>query len=258
LNKKNNKEYLISSIVKALDVILILSSNEDISIRKLGEKLNISKSTLHRILRTLEHKNFVRQDIKNKKYSLGLKFYELGNKIKDKFKIRNISYPFMKDLNNLYQETVQLAIIDKETILIVESIEGTKELRVFAPAGRRLPITYGNFGKIFLAQMPYETILDFLKKYPLKKYAKNSIVDEKLFLQEIENVKIKGIAVGIDDPIDTAFTVAVPIFGYNKDVIASIGLSGAKIPKNMGRLQQIELSLKEISRQISAQLGLKI
>ena len=200
----------------------------------------------------------MRQDIKNKNYSLGLKFYELGNKIKNKFKIRNISYPFMIDLNNLYQETVQLAIIDKETILIVGSIEGTKELRVFAPEGRRFPITYGNFCKIFLAHMSYDTTLDFLKKYPLKKYAKNSIIDEKLFLQEIGNVKIKGVAVGIDDPIDAAFTVAVPIFGYYKDVIASIALSGAKNPKNIESLPQIELSLKEISSQISAQLGLII
>ena len=258
MKKEISESYLISIVDKALDVILELSHNEDISIRELGKKLNISKSTLYRILRTLECKDFVRKDINNKKYLLGLKVFELGNTIKENFEIQNISYPFMKNLQNLYKETVQLAIVDKETIFIIETIEGTREIRIFSKAGQRFPMTYGNFAKIFLAQMPYNTILALIKKYPLKKYAKNSIIDEELFIKEIEKVKVKGVSVGINDPIDTAFSIAVPIFGYHKEVMASIAISGANIPNNIKRLTQIELSLKKASRQISSQLGFKI
>lgn len=255
LNKKNNETYLISTVDNALEVLLALSQNEGLSIRELSKELDISRSTLYRILRTLQHKDFVRQDLDTEKYSLGFKVFELGNTIKEKFDIRNIAYPYLKKLRDSTGETVQLAAVDNEEIVILEIIEGIGELRIFSSAGLRFPVTYGNFGKVFLAQKDDEEISKLIEKYPLKKYALNSITKQKEFLKKLEEVRRLGVAIGIDDPIDCAFGIAAPIFDHKKQIIAFIGLSGPKTPYNMENLEGIAKRVKKISEKISKEIG---
>ena len=251
-----NKKYLISSIDKALNLLIFLSNNKRTSLKNLERALNIPKSSLYRILRTLEEKDFVRQDNNDNYYSLGFKILELSRKLKEGLSIRNVAYPFLKELYDQYQETIQLAVVNKETILIIESIEGVKDIRVFSPVGRKLPITYGNFAKVFLSQMTDDDILSLLVKYPLKKYAENSIMDNKIFLKEVKKVKERNVAIGINDPIDAAFSVVVPIFGQRKEIIiACICISGGNTPENLGKLLEIESSLKKASMEISKQMG---
>lgn len=255
LGKKNNETYLISSVDNALEVLLALSLKEGLSIRELSKELGISRSTLYRILRTLQHKDFVRQDIDTEKYSLGFKVFELGTSVKEKFDIRNIAYPYLKELRDSTGETVQLAAVDKEEIVILEIIQGIGELRIFSSAGLRFPITYGNFGKVFLAQKPDDKIIKLIEKYPLKKYAVNSIIEREAFLRNLEEVRSLGFSIGIDDPIDCAFCIASPIFDHNQQIIASIGLSGPKTPSNMENLDKIAATIKDVSQKISRELG---
>lgn len=255
MNKKNNETYLISTVDNALEVLLALSQKQGLSIRELSKELDIARSTLYRILRTLQHKDFVRQDMDTEKYSLGFKVFELGNSIKEKFDIRNISYPYLRKLRDSTGETVQLAAVDDEEIVILEIIEGVGELRIFSSAGLRFPVTYGNFGKVFLAQKDDEAILELIKKYPLKKYALNSITKQQEFLEKLEEVRTMGVVIGIDDPIDCAFGIAAPIFDYKKQIIACIGLSGPKTPYNMENLEEIAERVKEISKKISKEIG---
>lgn len=255
MGKKNNETYLISSVDNALEVLLVLSLKEGLSIRELSKELGISRSTLYRILRTLQHKDFVRQDVDTEKYSLGFKVFELGTSVKEKFDIRNIAYPYLKKLRDSTGETVQLAAVDKEEIVILEIIQGMGELRIFSSAGLRFPITYGNFGKVFLAQKTDDKIIKLIEKYPLKKYAVNSIIEREAFLRNLEEVRSLGFSIGIDDPIDCAFGIASPIFDHNQQAIASIGLSGPKTPNNMENIDKIAATIKEVSQKISRELG---
>lgn len=252
--KELKAPYTISIVDDTLKVISALGSAEDKSIRELGNQLSIPKSTLYRILRTLEVKDFVRQD-KNEKYSLGLKFFELGMMLKEKFDIKNLAYPHIVDLRNRSGETIQLAIVDRQSILLIDSVEGINDLRVFSRAGQRLPITYGNFAKVFLCEYTDDEVCALLHKYPLKRYGAASIMDNQVFLECLRDVKKTQLAMGIDDPMDGVFAIAVPIRNRERATVASISLVGAKTPANISKLEYFKKELIKTARMISRELG---
>ncbi|MFE4708845.1 IclR family transcriptional regulator [Peribacillus simplex] len=218
----------ISSVEKAIDILLALQSKNNKSIRELGEELNISKSALHRTLQTLESRGFVKQDQLSEKYSLGYKILELSASLKKDIEIRNLAYEHMEELRNLVGDTIQLAILNGESILIIETVDGTNDLRVFSQAGEKYPITYGNFGRVFLSQFSTEEVKRYIKKYPLKRYASKSIVDEAIFLEKLKTVKDLGLSTSIDDPIEGAFSMAAPIYDFQGNIVASLAISGVK------------------------------
>jgi DNA-binding IclR family transcriptional regulator len=256
LSKKKATTYTISIVDDTLKVISALANREDKSIRELGSELAIPKSTLYRILRTLEAKDFVRQGENSEKYSLGLKFFEFGMMLKEKFDIKNLAYPHILDLRNRTKETIQLAIVDRQEILILDTVEGTHDLRVFSRAGRRLPLTYGNFGKVFLSDYTDDEVGAMLRKYPLKRYGANSVMDNQVFVEHVKEVREKRISVGIDDPIDGAFAIAVPIMSRESKTVAAISMAGAKTQANITRLEHFKEELMETARLVSRDLGL--
>lgn len=222
------KTSTVSSVEKAIDILLALQRENKKSIRELGEELNISKSALHRTLQTLESRGFVRHDVLSEKYSLGYKILELSESLKKDIEIRNLAYEYMEELRNLVGDTIQLAIPDDGSVLIIETVDATNDLRVFSRAGKKYPITYGNFGRVFLSDLSTEEVKRYLKNYPLKKYASKSIVDEDVFLERIQTVKKQGLSTSIDDPIEGAFSMAAPIYDSQGKVVASIAVSGVK------------------------------
>jgi DNA-binding IclR family transcriptional regulator len=246
-----NKTSNISSVEKAIDILLALQRENKKSIRELGEELNISKSALHRTLQTLESRGFVRQDLLSEKYSLGYKILELSESLKKDIEIRNLAYEYMEELRNLIGDTIQLAILDDESILIIETVDGTNELRVFSRSGKKYPITYGNFGRVFLSQLSTEEVKRYLKKYPLKRYASKSIVDEDIFLEKVNTVREQGLSTSIDDPIEGAFSMAAPIYDSQGKIVASLAISGVKTSQSGKSPIELEKLTKLYAAKIS-------
>ncbi|MCD8874085.1 IclR family transcriptional regulator [Mammaliicoccus sciuri] len=246
----------ISSIEKAVDILEILSRENNKSIRSLGEDLGITKSTLHRILKTLEIRGLVRKDSSTEKYTLGYKILELSTHLSLQNDLRNIALEHMKKLADATNETVQLAVIDHENILVIETVEGYGQLRVYAKAGEKYPITYGNFGKVFLSkENDLDNISKWIEKYPLQQYASKSIMDQKEYIKHIKEVKENKISIGIDDPIEGAISIAVPIENKWGDIIAVLAIAGVKTEDKLNNLDELMTQVKQYGVKITQELG---
>src|SRR5699024_11599692 len=71
---------------------------------------------------------------------------------------------YMEKLSDETGDTVQLALVENDEILIIDTIEGMNEIRVFAQAGQKYPITYGSFGKVFMSSTHDEELRAVLKE----------------------------------------------------------------------------------------------
>lgn len=245
---------LITTVDNAITILFVIGEQAGKSIRELSSEVGISKSTLHRTLQTLEHRGLVKQDRETKTYSLGYSILELASYLKDQIEINHIAYPFMKKLRDDVNETIQLAVMNNESILVVEALEGTNLMRMYSHPGETHAPMYGNFGKVFMSALPDDQVLEMIEKFPLKQYGVNSITDSTQYLEALNQVRIEGIALGIDDPIDGAFSVAAPIYNRKNQVIASVALVGAKTPNNLDNLIEIQDKLKEASNEITKKL----
>lgn len=245
---------LIASVDNAITILFTIGEQSGKSIRELSSEVGMSKSALHRTLQTLEHRGLVKQNRETKTYSLGYSILELSSFLKGHLEINHIAYPFMERLRDDINETVQLAVMNNESILVVEALEGTNLMRMFSQPGETHALTYGNFGKVFMSALPDDQVLEVIEKYPLKQYGVNSITNITGYLEKLNGVRTEGISLGIDDPIDGAFSIAAPIYNRNNQVIASLALVGAKTPNNLDNLIEIQDKLKKASYEISEKL----
>lgn len=242
---KNEK---VSSVEKAMDILIALGNTNDKTIRELSEYLDITRSSTHRILQTLEMKGMVFKNPVTEKYSLGLKILELSVVIKEGNIIRDMATKHMRDLSEKLEDTLQLAIHENDEIIIIDIVEGSSDLRIFSRPGQTYPVTYGNFGKIFLSSMEDEIVNRLLKNSGL-------YIDEETFKKEIEQVREEGISVGMDTPIKGAVSMAVPILNSVGDTVASLSVVCVKTEDKLINMDNIKKQLIECGKKISADLG---
>ena len=254
MTANKEKVSMVSSVDKAIDILLVLGETDNKTIRELGQQLDITKSTLHRILQTLEVRGLVKKNNLTEKYALGYKILELGSHLKLQNEIRELAITHMEGLRDRIGDTVQLAILEDDEIMIIETVEGTNALRVFAQPGQKYPITYGNFGKVFLAYQTPSNVLHHIKNNPLKKYASASIVEEEKFIIKVNEVRETKISISVDDPIEGAFSMAVPIVKRNGDIVASLAIAGVKTQENLDNIDQLQDIIKEYAERISNEL----
>ncbi|MFJ7971540.1 IclR family transcriptional regulator [Psychrobacillus sp. NPDC096389] len=255
MDTSNNKTQRLTTLDSAIDVLLALDSENSKSIRELGQELDVSKSTLHRILQTFENRGLIKQDLNTMKYSLGLMILELGKGLKETNELRKIAYPLMEQLRDETGETIQLAIQEEDKIVILENIDGTNLYRLFSQSGMTFPLTYGNFGKIFLSRMDTKEILSIMEKHPLKKYSPQSIIDPELFLKKISEVKNAGICIGVDDPTEGAYSIICPIVNHRGETVAAISVAGVKTSIALENIKETEQLIRKTALSISRKIG---
>ncbi len=243
MNDKEVKKQTITAVDRAIDVLSALGIGQNRTIRDLGNELDITKSTLHRLLQTLEYRGLVKKDAVTEKYALGYKILELAADLKKDHEIREIAYSHMQTLSEEHGDTVQLAILENEEIVIVETVDGTNDLRVFAQPGQKYPVTYGNFGRVFLSGYSDEKIKELISSMPKNEADK--------FLEEVSEVRKNKAAVGIDTPIEGAVSIAVPILNSRDEIVASLSLAGVKTQVKTEKIDQIKISVIETGGKIS-------
>lgn len=254
----NQKDELIktnSTLERALYLLEQLSLSEGkLGIRELAESANLPKSTIHRILETLQKTGFVEQDALTEKYSIGLKAIEIGMSGLMKADLVEASIPHLRDLAATTGQTAFLAVYNEGEIVFIYKAEGTSSVITNANLGTRNPMHCTGLGKAFLAFFSLEDVDKIMGQKGLARYTDTTITDQQLLLQELSKIRQTGVAVNREEHDKGLSSIATPIFNYTGLVVAAISVAGPteRIFENQ---EQIENLLKEKSTHISKRLG---
>lgn len=138
---------------KAVQILEALrASDDDLSIRAIAARTDLSKSSVQRLLRDLVDTQLAIQDESTRGYRLGPRLLALGSTYYRKLNVRQVALPYMTQLRDDVGETVGLTIRAADDILHVEQVEVSAQLRASFDVGRRLPLWSGAPGRLFLAE----------------------------------------------------------------------------------------------------------
>ena len=95
-----------TSLHKAIDIIqLLLDRQEFLDFNEISKTLDMPRSSAYKYLAVLRERGFLDYEPNTKRYSLGLKFMELGNLVKSQIRIDQVALPYMKKLAQAMKET---------------------------------------------------------------------------------------------------------------------------------------------------------
>lgn len=214
------------SVERALAILSLYSrEKQEWGITEISQEVQLPKSTVHGLVKTLEKHNFLYMG-DNGKYRLGVKVFELGMAYSANIKLTTAAEQVVRQLVDRYKQTVHVAIYaGRMAILVVSSRAGGSG--VLAPrVGAGIPAYCTGVGKVLLAWQKTQVIEDFLQNEPLMPITKNTITDQERFREELAGIRRQGYAIDRGEALPETGCIAAPIFGADGEIVAAISVSG--------------------------------
>lgn len=215
----------------------------------------MSKTTVHRLLATLENKRFITRDGTTGLYRLGFRFIEMASLVLQDADLHRWAQPYLRRLSAEYGETVDLSILDGSHVIYLEVIESPQRVKLAAAVGQRLPALFTASGKALLAYLPADTVRKIIDDN-LAESSKNNPSSMEEMIADLRVTADRGYAISEQEYEDAINAVAAPIFDKDKNPIASIAIVGPSYRLNKDRLPTLGESLREMTRTISSEIGL--
>jgi IclR family transcriptional regulator, KDG regulon repressor len=246
----------VQSVDRALIILEILKEQLDgLGITELANRMDLSKSTIHRLLTSLKNQGYVRQDPVSERYLLGLKLIELGSIVTQSLEIRKIASPFMKRMVDETGETSHLVVMEDGEVAYIEKIESPYTIRMYSLIGKRAPVHCTGVGKAMLAQLPEDQVRKIIDKRGLKKLTENTITTLDGLLFELKEIREKGYSRDMEEHEAGIQCVAAPVFNHVGDVIAGLSSSGPLMRMDEEKMRFCAERVVHYAREISKQLG---
>lgn len=249
----------VQSVDRSLSILEVLSDYENgLGITEISNKVNLHKSTVHRLLATLIYKGYVQQNEENNNYELTLKLFELGNKKVEKMNIVTASKPYLQEMMSKTNEVVHLVIREGTEIVYIAKVESQNVIRMHSRIGMRKPVYCTAVGKSMLAYMPEDEIEKIWRNSDIKKSTEDTIIDFEKFKENLKLVKQRGYATDEQENEIGIRCVAVSILNYKGEVCGAISISGSIISFTEEKKEEFSKLIIEYAIKISRELGYRV
>ncbi len=227
---------LLQSVDNALRVLeLFEGAIRELSLTEIARQLSLGKSTVHRLLATLEARDFVEQSPESGRYRLGVRLVHIGAHKLSNINVIDECHPILEQLAGITGETTHLSFYSGGRTTLVDKVKGSNPAVLASMIGHTTPAYASAPGKIFLAFMPraeQEDVLHHIEFQPRTPYTINNRVQ---LLEEIDKVRRDGFAEDQQEGDEGLVAFAAPIWGYENRLLAAMSVSGAASRMNSRR-----------------------
>lgn len=251
----NNQTGLIQSVQRAAAIMRSFTEMEpELSVMELSRRLNLHKSTISRMLSTLQYEGLVERNPETGRYRLGLGLISLAGVALGRLNARVAAQPYLDELVAATQETLNVAVLDGRDCVYIELAHSPQPIRYVGWIGRRTPLHSTAGGKVLLAyRSPEERTAVLPAALPV--YTPQTITDPAQLEEELAQVCRNGYAT-VHEEHEVGFSaIAAPIHDHTGRVIAALAISGPAYRLDTETVAGFVSPLRETTRRISADLG---
>jgi IclR family transcriptional regulator, KDG regulon repressor len=252
----SNSAYRVQVLDRTFSILTVLASSRlPLGPTDIGDRLNLNKSTVHRLLAVLERNRFVEREYDSGRYRLGLKLVELGGIALSRIDLHSVAKPFIERLAAETGETAHLGILRQTEIISLVNAEGTHTVRTPSTVGRRSPVHCTSQGKVLLAFQQGSVLDSLLRSYSFNSYTKKTIRSNSRFRLELARVRRDGFAVDEEEFEQGLRCIGAPVRDHTGAVVAAISIAGPSFRITGERTPELSRKVVSIADEISQTLG---
>jgi IclR family acetate operon transcriptional repressor len=241
----------VQSIERVLDLLEMLAdAGGALSLSELAATSGLPLPTVHRLMRTLVNRGYVRQEA-SRRYALGSRLVRLGET--SSRMLGTWLRPFLAQLVRETGETANLAMLEGDEVVYIAQVPSPHSMRMFTEPGRRVRPHCTAVGKALLAQLPPGQARALLGRDGLPAFTPATITDPDLLLAHLAVIREAGYAIdeGEQEVGVRCFAVAVP----DAPAPLAISTSGPQARMTDDAAARIVPALKHAARQMSATIA---
>jgi DNA-binding IclR family transcriptional regulator len=245
----------IPVIDRMMDVLALLERRPSgATIRDMVETLGLPRTTVYRILNTLQHHDMVRRSddgsLRLGPRLLALAARTIGNA--HDYDLASLSMPHLQGLSEQTGEGSKVSVLDGDGVLVVAAVQGSRDYALTVVPGQRLPLHAGAASKVLLAYLPKPQLQGLLGA-PLAGYTGRTIRDPHRLAAELARIRRQGFAHDKGEYAPSINAFAAPIPDRTGKVIAALSvpyLAGA----DKAHMEKIRVSVIAVAGAIAADL----
>lgn len=246
----------IQAVDRAVGILSLFSNARPLlGIKDISDEMGLPRPTVHGLVQSLVENRLLIRDVKTRKYSLGLKIYELGTVLAGTIEVNRVGAAAAQRLCRETELMVRLSIWDDmavyPTINILPSAESVR-LQQFGP---KVPAYASASGKAILAFSPEEFIQAYLEQVQFTVFTKNSVTNVRKLKSDLNAARKKGTAFDREEYMLGLACAASPIMDYTGRPVAAISLSGRPEFLDAGDIDLKLALLQRTALEISGMLG---
>ncbi|MEV0067347.1 IclR family transcriptional regulator [Amycolatopsis sp. NPDC050768] len=241
------------SLDRALTVLAGLARGAK-TLDELAEEIGVHKTTVLRLLRTLESHHFVRRE-GTRHYRLGSALFDLANQALEGHDVRRSSHDSLAALNIRTGHTVHLASYEDGEVVYIDKFEGHHSVRMYSRIGKRAPLHCTAVGKVLVAAMPRARREEIARSLDYVVLTPNTITSPEAYLAELEKVAERGYAVDNAEHEDFIHCIAAPVRGAGGEVLAAASMSVPKVLLDYDGLLALVPELRAATDEASVHSG---
>lgn len=245
-----------SSVLKAFAILDLVAARgaAGVSLNDATQHLSVSKSTAYRYLQTLEALGVVERDERDH-FHLGLKLIELAGTHLNNVNLIQQSWPTMKELAALAEETVHLAMPSGTEVVYVAKVDSPQTIAMRSHVGSRAPMYCTALGKSILSQDRGGQLLREVSREGLEARTPYTITSLECLQGELEEIRQRGYACDDQENELGVRCVGAPILDYQREVVGAISLSGPADRLTEHRWRELGGWVREAALDISRRMG---
>ncbi|GMQ64459.1 IclR family transcriptional regulator [Vallitalea maricola] len=246
----------LQTVDRALTILEILSQEVNgLTAKEIENKIELNKSTIHRLLMTLLNKGFIEKNEQTNRYIIGLKMVELSSIRLNNIELKTEALPYLREMSYKLNQPVQLATYLDGDAVFIEKIEPIHSIRMYSQIGKRIPIYCSSVGKALLLQWSNEKILKLLEDIEFTSFTPTTLLDHEKIIQEIEEARIEGFAIDNQEHEIGIYCIASPIYDYRGEIIAAVSTAGTNKEFLENKDAEIIHEVKNTAEKISKRMG---
>ncbi|MFI9511064.1 IclR family transcriptional regulator [Nocardia sp. NPDC052566] len=241
------------SLLRALTILVSLGQDTQ-SLDQLAAQLGVHKSTVLRLLQTMESERFVTHDSQHR-YALGSRLFELANQSLEHRDVRALARPHLAALNAETRQTIHLATYESGDVIYIDKLDAIHSVRMYSRIGRPAPLHCTAVGKVLVAAQPrteWRAIAERIEYHP---FTERTIRTPEGYLAELERVAAQGYAEDHEEHETFVNCIGVPVRNGTGAVVAALSMS---VPDMLLDHEQVLAALPQVraaADAISTELG---
>ncbi|TCT10834.1 IclR family transcriptional regulator [Paralcaligenes ureilyticus] len=212
-----------STVKRILLLLQCLVDYPEETAQSLAQRLNLPRSSVHRLLATLCTNEFARHESTGG-FGPGLELYRMASKLGTRMSYRKLAESYLQELSAQFHETSILTLLERQQLKMFHAANGspTDPMRYNIRLNALEPLVWGATARVLLAHLSNEEINRAIaKKEPSP--VQGLIPDEAEINESLQRIRIDGYAITHSHRTPNTVGVAAPFFNGAGEVVGSLG-----------------------------------
>lgn len=244
----------VQSVDRALQILEILARDGERGVTEIAARLDVHKSTVSRLIDSLEEHDLVEQNDARGKYRLGVGVLRLAGATTARLDVVRESRSLTRSLAETTGETVNIAVLSDGAALYVDQVVATQAVSSHNWVGQRIPLHATSNGKVLLAGLGDDAARAVLGT-DLPAYTTATLTDPAAVLGQLAEVRATGRVVVVDELEQGLSAVAAPVLDVHGEVVASLSVSGPTFRFTAEKVTAATDALVTHAHDLSTRLG---